>query len=470
MGKMKRRTVLTAMLLFVVWLSISLTYKPNHLVTEDEIVRYGETYLSTFRNLVNEFKSEDRVYFSQYVEFWNRTVELRPKISDSHGAGIEFVVYPAFAKLQISRCNERIEVAVFGGDFYTEYGAHGLPFKINSVRIILVLESGVEFIAGGHCMFEVLDNSTLAVVGSNWTLDGSHYQNPLTIKGSNTYESWSSDKAVWDAEFDFKYDLARAFNASESVREYVAYTELKDLLNSIVKKAEEDPSYDWRQYTSDLEELDRLAREKYGVVRSDFLEDILNFTREKTSMTKKLPLISIEYSNDFIYTLFFAVLLDASLILAIIIDRILKRIKGYSKSLARMFRMAFEWFWFLPVFIWYCQLAPFGYEWIIHVPILLLQLAILGVSFYFLQKVRFKLQLNWKSILYRMVFSVILLSILLVFVQSATCLVYSLSFMFRTYSLIIGEATTLSLLVATMAVLIILISQQLYSSFHEQLF
>lgn len=466
---MKSKKSPVAILLFVIWLSISLTYKPDHPVTEEEILRYGETYLSTYKNLVNQFKSKDRIYFLDYVEFFNRTVELRPKISHSRGAAIEFVLNTSSSKFQSSRSNERIEVAVFGGDFYTEYRPQGPPFKIIGRRVVFRSGSGAGFMAEEQCVFEVFNNATLAIIGNNWTIGSFQHFNPVTVKGSNMSYSWNVNASIWDVEFDFRYDLVGALNASEGVREYVAYNELKDLLYEIAKKSKEDPNYGWPQYEADLEELDRIAREEYGINRTDFLEEVLDFVKEKVTLSKKLPLLSIEYSNNFVYTLFFAVLLDTSLFVAMRISRILKRVKRYSGRLAKIFEQILEWFTFIFVLTWYFMLVPFGYEWTIHVPILVLQLVVLMVTAYFLGKWRSKLQFDRKSILYRLAFAVIFLSIFLVVAQSALYIVYSIPFMFKTYSLIIGEATTLSFLVATIAVLVILISQWIYDSFQEHL-
>jgi len=76
----------------LIWISISLLFKPNHLVTEGEILRYGETYLQTFRDQVVQFKPDDRGYFLSFVNFWNKTIGLKAMISESHGAAIEFVI------------------------------------------------------------------------------------------------------------------------------------------------------------------------------------------------------------------------------------------------------------------------------------------------------------------------------------------------------------------------------------------
>jgi hypothetical protein len=326
-------------------MSISLLFKPNHLVTEGEIRRYGETYLQTFRDRIVQFKPDDQGYFPSFVNFWNKTIGLKAMISESHGAAIEFVIDAGASHFNSVGTDDRIEVAVFGGVFSRGYGS---PFQIKHTRLIWALESGVNFITDGQCMFEVFDNATLAVVGSNWTLNGVRYFNPITVKGSNMYESWAANKAVWDAEFDFRYDLAYALNQSEGVREYVAYSELKEALSNIADRLKNDPSYGWSQLDSDLSEVSRIASEKYGVTRPDFVEEVFEVIKEKISLNKKLPVLSIEYNSNYIYTIFFSVLLDLSYVLALFLNRILKHLKEKSLTpLKNILKQFGEWFTFI---------------------------------------------------------------------------------------------------------------------------
>jgi len=49
-----------------------------------------------------------------------------------------------------------------------------------------------------------------------------------------------------------------------------------------------DPSYGWPQIESDLNEVSRMALEKYGVTRPDFVKDVFNVIKEKITLVKKL--------------------------------------------------------------------------------------------------------------------------------------------------------------------------------------
>jgi len=69
------------------------------------------------------------------------------------------------------------------------YGRSSAFWKLN-------LETGVVFDWRGLCFFEVFDNVTIVLVGSDWILNGARYTNPITIKGSNMYEAWATDKAI----------------------------------------------------------------------------------------------------------------------------------------------------------------------------------------------------------------------------------------------------------------------------------
>jgi len=365
------------------------------------------------------------------------------------------------------KTDDRIEVAVFGGVFFR---GHGLPFQIKHTRLIWALESGVSFITGGQCMFEVFDNATLAVVGSNWTLNGVRYFNPITIKGSNMYESWTTNKAVWDAEFDFKYDLAYALNQSEGVREYVAYSELKEALSNIADRLKNDPSYGWSQLDSDLSEVSRIASEKYGVTRPDFIKEVFEVIKEKITLNKKLPVLSIKYDSNYIYTIFFSVLLDLSYVLALFLNRILKRLKEKSLTpLKNILKQFGEWFTFIFVLISFFTNAPFGYEWEIHVPILVIQLIAFIFSLNYMAKIRFSFQLNWKNIFYRFAFGAFSLLLVLAIISLSLPILFPISFLFNSYFILMGEATALSVLTATTTVITVLFSQLAYKRFIEHL-
>jgi len=459
------RKKISIVFLLLIWLSISLLFKPNHLVTEEEIRRYGKTYLQTFRDEVAQFKLDDWVYFPSFVNFWNKTIDLKAMISESHGAAIEFVIDANTSHFNSVRTDDRIEVAVFGGVFSRE---HGLPFRIRQTRLIWVLEPGVNFITGGQCMFEVFDNATLAVIGSNWTLDGVSYFNPITVKGSNMYESWATNKAVWEAQFDFRYDLAYALNQSEGVREYVAYSELKEALSNIADRLKNDPSYGWSQLDSDLSEVSRIASEKYGVTRPDFVEEVFEVIRGKITLSKKLPVLSIKYDSNYIYTIFFSILLDVSYVFALFLNRVLKRLKEKSliplKTILEQFG---EWFTFIFVFVSFFTNAPFGYEWEIHIPILVIQLIAFIFSSNYVIKFRFRFQLNWKNIFYRFAFGAVSLLLVLAIVSLSLPILFPMAFLLNSYSILMGEVTVLSVLTATITLIALLFSQLACNRFFE---
>jgi len=436
---------------------ISLFFKPNHLVTNQEIEAYGDTYLQTYRNLVSQFNPNDWSYFTAFIDFWNKTTSVNTMVSESHGAAIEFVLNGSLSHFHSMRTNDRIELAVFGGSFYY---AHGLPFQIFHIRLILVLEPRVIFETGGQCMFEVFDNATLAVDGSNWTLDGTGYFNPITVKGSNMYESWTASRAVWDAEFDFKYDLAYALNQSEGVREYVAYSDLKGLLSNIADRMKNDPNYGWSQLQSDLNEVARIAQEKYGVTRPDFVTDVFNFIKEKTTLSKKLPVLGIAYDNNHIYTLFFSILLDLSYIIAISLNRFLRSLSKKSlKPIAKIVKQFGEWFTFILVLIAFFVNAPYGYEIAINLPILIVQLIAVILLSKMAPKLKTAFVFNRRNVACCLVIGAFSLLLVLAVMLLLLSYFYSMPLMFNSYSIIIGDITAFSVLTATMGVLTMLVLQ-----------
>lgn len=450
----------------MVWISFSITFKPNHPVTEEEIRKYGETYLSAFKNQVYQFNPEDRIYFPSFNQFWSRIRGLNATVSQSHGAAIEFVLNETSIAFEATRTNERIEVAILDGVFSRQ---QGLPIQVRAVRIIFVLESGVVFDWGGLCFFEVFDNATIVLVGSDWILDGVRYTNPITIKGSNMYEAWATDKAIWDANFDFRYDLAAALNASEGVREYLAYDELKDTLNDIAKKLKEDPDYGWSQLDSDLSELSKIALEKYGVTRSQFIEEVFNVIKEKIVVSKKLPLLQVEYDNNLVYTILFSFVIDLTYLIGLFINWLLEYIKKERlTSLIRIVKELDKTLAVTLVFGYFVLMAPFDYEWFTHLAIIAFQFIVLLVILTVLESGRlggklFKVKPNWGNVVGRASFGTVFLIIFLATTPFWVSVFFTLPSLFSSYSIVIGNVTPLSILVATIAVLAIAISQMIYT-------
>jgi len=447
------------------WISVSLTFKPNHLVTEEEIKEYGENYLATFRKLVNRFSPEDRVYFPSFDQFWNRTMSLKATISWSHGAALEFILDSSSSTFESIRTDERIEVAMLNGVFSRQ---QGFPIPVSGSRILVFLESGVIFDWKGLCFFEVFDNASLVLAGPNWFLNGKHYTNPIAMKGSNAYRGWASDNATSDAQFDFKWDLAAALNASEGVREYLAVDELKNRLNNIAMQMKSNASYGPLEWYSDIAQLSEIAREKYGVERPNFINDTLNVLMQKEVFSKELPILQLRYDNDYVFTLFFSFMLDLSLLVTPLLDKLFARLtKAKQEPLLNVAKQLPGTITWMAVFAYFARSAPFGYDWFTHLTIVISQFLVLLIGTATLLRAlksgKLELRPNWRRLMTRLGFGALFLLVFLIVATLSASVFFSIPLMFSARSIAIGDVTLLSMLMATTALVVVVISQLVYN-------
>lgn len=253
-------------------------------------------------------------------------------------------------------------------------------------------------------------------------------------------------------------------NASEGVREYVAYHELKRELDKINERLKKDPNYGWAQLESDLAEVSRTAREKYGVTRPEFITEVFNVIKEKMVLSKKLPILQIEYDNNYMYTLLFSFLMDLTFLAGISLDRLLKYLEKRKKtSLVNVVKQLDKTLTVALVFSYFVIQAPFDYEWPTHLTIVIGQFVIFVLILTVLESGRLRFQLDWKGVALRLGFGTMFLIIFLITTPLWVLVFFTLPSMFSSYSIVIGDVTPLSILVATIAVLVITISELIYS-------
>jgi len=298
-------------------------------------------------------------------------------------------------------------------------------------------------------------------------LNDVRYTNPVIIKGSNTYETWSEDKAISDAEFAFKFDLADALNGSEGVREYVAYDDLKERLNEIAYKLKNDPDYGGPQVDSALEELSRIALEKHGVTKPDFINRSFAMTLQKQILIKRLPIIGIAYHDNLWYTVLFSAAIDVTYVLGtFVLPWLLKRVRRKKlTSLINLLKELGKTLSVPVVFGIFCASAPIDYQWFTHFLAVLVQFVIcvsvptvsevLGLGF----------KRNWRRVLPPVGVGIAFLIMFLASTPFWIPVFFTVPSMFSSLPIGIGHVTPLSILMATLSILVVVASHLFYRRF-----
>lgn len=287
----------------------------SHPVAQEEVIpedlqEYTEIFLSTYENeLETNFREEYRKYFDFHKKLPYSTYVT---ISKSHGASLEFI--PCETQDFVANIvYERIEDAIF-----EDVDLNLTSSEVLTSNATVLVWSGPAnqpmFIIGGNAVLKnlvVVTNKgyflelqqTGSLVIRNIIVDEIYYEN-LIIKGSNLIQSWTPETSKNEANWVFQDDLQKAFLESEDVREYIAYPELKMLVERLIER-QKDPDYDLLSFKRDYDEIVKLAEEKYGIERSEFVQEIYEYLKSKVTLRKRV--LGIVYNNNWVYVIVFSV-------------------------------------------------------------------------------------------------------------------------------------------------------------------
>lgn len=125
--------------------------------------------------------------------------------------------------------------------------------------------------------FGVGNGSTLFI--RDIEINDKSYPNFMIIKGGHIIHLTDQD-AIYDSSIIQYRDAFNAFYSSEEYREYVAYPELKIMLDEIIHKKENDRNYDTLDQRNDLKKVIDVARDKYDI-SSPFVDEIYALELER---------------------------------------------------------------------------------------------------------------------------------------------------------------------------------------------
>jgi hypothetical protein len=167
----------------------------------------------------------------------------------------------------------------------------------------------------------------------------------LILKGSNQTSAWSESAAIEDSKKIFNYDLYKALNQSEEVRQRYAEPELNKLLLDIIGKWEasiktdSEVEYTYTQKEYDLKQVEDIAKNKYGITNSSqFVNNLLEYLKQ-ASLPENNTVFGINDPENWIFTIIAGLEPTGIVIITSLSDKILKntKIKQYKTALTGIF-------------------------------------------------------------------------------------------------------------------------------------
>lgn len=249
--------------------------KPEPNVSGDIVDKYAQTLVSDYDKNINFFLPSNYSYFPFHS---NLAYNATTVISSNYGTAL--LLYPSDTwSFNNTETAQRVEEAVFGANNFNSLTQ--LDFNGNGIAI----EGLGGYAENNHALwqdigFAVSPNSSIMFRNVNVNSVPYFF---LIIKTNNRASSWSSNVALNDSRLIFDDDLYYALNNSEAIREYYAYPQLATLLINDLTKwhdqllANSSIVYSPAQFEYDVQEIEELAKTKYGITNNDFINDTLNY-------------------------------------------------------------------------------------------------------------------------------------------------------------------------------------------------
>jgi len=114
---------------------------------------------------------------------------------------------------------------------------------------------------------------------------------------------------------------------------------------------------------------------------------------------------------------------------------------------------------------YFLKMAPFDYDWITQMAIFTAQFAMVVAIKTVLENRKPIWRPDWSRLMRRAGLGVLFLTVFLISTHYWIHVFFSIPLMFSLHSILIGDVTPLSILVATIAVLVVEISQLIYGRF-----
>lgn len=254
--------------------SLNLFFQKEIYVSNDSMDLYAKTFISAYNQYLSFFLNSTYHYFWFYS---NNSYEVNVVISSSHGAAI-WLEPSKVLTFTHTNTAERAEMALF------KVSSHSAFVKAEGSALIFITDS----MASNAALALVDDNATVIVEDCQVNSIEYHF---AILKASNEISHWNTTTAYNDAKIVFDKDLYSALSNSEEVREHYAEPELNTLLVGVLTKwhnalnSNGSISYTMMQKEYDIKQIEELAKTKYGITDSDFINCTLTYLESVTLPT-----------------------------------------------------------------------------------------------------------------------------------------------------------------------------------------
>ena len=214
-------------------------------VSKDSLTRYIETYIKTYRFLVEISVHIPR--FRQYLELYNlEPVVVNAIISETYGVSFEFTRHDK-KTTNIKVVEERIEEHLFSKKVpltkglrkifqdYPRFGGNKNKGTILKYEGKYVHFENFVYNTGKGTFLE-MTKKDCNISFKNIYVNNVHYKNLIEIYGDNGYKNWTLKKAINRAGGKFWSDLKSAYYRSNEFKKFIASPVLHKIAKDISRK------------------------------------------------------------------------------------------------------------------------------------------------------------------------------------------------------------------------------------------
>jgi hypothetical protein len=271
--------------------------------------KYAKTLVSDYNQDLDFFLPPTFSYFPFYS---NGSYTAKAIISSN---GTALLLYPSDTwSVNNTVTSQRIEESVFGANNFN----YPTKFSFGDNSGIYVYGNEVNRANMDIENIGIIINPDSSVTFRNLYINSVFYYF-LILKGSNKASYWDASTALNDSRRIFDEDLYRALNQSEAVREHYAEPELDTLLINVLTKwhnqllSNGTIVYPDSQKAYDIQQIEELAKTKYGITNNEFINETLTYLESVTLPTPMPPqtrtTLGISDPENWIYSTLFGVYL-----------------------------------------------------------------------------------------------------------------------------------------------------------------
>ena len=300
----KANRIMNLVIIIVLFLVIILVivglipfFQSQKIVSRGSMEEYSKAFISDYNQYLSFYLPDTY----QYFWFYSNNNEVTTVASSIQGAAVWIQPSNSITTYNNIFTNERADAKLF---------------NVNPSSGVAIVPFGDTF--GIIENSSVINTSLVSPQGNNTVIVRDCSVNSIAyhfviLKGSNDLNYWKITNAKLDAKELFEIDLVHALSNSEAVREHYAESELNTLLLNVIKKwhnqlynsSSINYSLDQKEY--DLNQIEEIAKNKYGITDNDFINRTLNYL-ENVNLPSPTPIptpektiLGVSYTDSWVY-------------------------------------------------------------------------------------------------------------------------------------------------------------------------